>query len=406
MKHSESMVDSRMAEHILSGLRVIDCATYIAAPTAAMMLGDYGAEVIKIERPPHGDPYRYLHLSPGTPKHDMPYMFQLDNRNKKSVALDLTMPEAIEALRDLVKTADIFITNYQPQHLRKFNLEYETLAALNPRLIYAQITGFGTEGPDAEKPGYDTAAYYARSGLMDALYNAGSEPVLSPAGIGDHPTGVSLFAGILLALMDRGRSGKGHWVKSNLLHNGIWSNACIVQGALVGAKFIPRGQRAAPRNPLVNHYQSKDGKRFLLVLLEPVRDWTNLCRLLDWEHLFDDERFATAALRGQNAAALTALLDEGFAALDMVQLAALFAEHDLIWSDVPTTEEAAADPQLIHNGALATLEDGTRTIQNPVHVEGLAKTAVGRFPNIGEHTDEILEELGYSRAQIEKLTKR
>ena len=394
-----------MTGHILSGLRVIDCATYIAAPTAAMMLGDFGAEVIKIERPPHGDPYRYLHLSPGAPNHDTPYMFQLDNRNKKSVALDLTSPAALQALLDLVKTADIFVTNYQPQHLKKFGLEYETLKALNPRLIYASVTGFGTGGEDAEKPGYDTAAYYARSGLMDALYNSGNEPVLSPAGIGDHPTGVSLFAGILLALMERERSGNGHWVKSNLLHNGIWSNGCLVQGALVGAQFIPRGRRAAPRTPLVNHYLAKDGKRFLLVLLEPVRDWANLCRMLNWEHWQGDERFLTAPARGKNAAALTALLDEAFAGHEIAYWAGEFAKYDLIWSTVPTTEEAAADPQLEHAGVLGSLPDGSRTIQSPVHVEGLAKTVPGLYPQMGEHTAEMLAELGYTAGQIAAVTK-
>ena len=217
---------------ILSGLRVIDCGTYIAGPAAAAILSDFGAEVIKIERPPHGDPYRYLPLMPGMPVSDQNYCWILDDRNKKSLALNLTDDEAREALLKLIATADIFITNYQPQLQRKFKLTYEDLAPLNDRLIHASVTGYGEHGDDAEKPGYDATAYWARSGLMFGMHNADADPVQSLAGLGDHPTSVTLFASIMVALYQRQITGRGSRVFTSLMANGIWSNACGVQAAL------------------------------------------------------------------------------------------------------------------------------------------------------------------------------
>ncbi len=188
---------------ILSGLKVIDCATYIAAPAAATLLADYGADVIKIERPPHGDPYRYLSLVPGMPESEKDYCWILDGRNKRSIALNLAEGLGCEVLMKLVSGADVFITNYQPELVRKFRLDYEGLSALNPRLIYAYLNGYGEQGPEVDLPGYDMTAYWARSGLMNTIHNADAEPSQSPAGFGDHPTSVALFSAILLALLQR-----------------------------------------------------------------------------------------------------------------------------------------------------------------------------------------------------------
>src|SRR3984957_6020220 len=217
---------------ILSGLRVIDCGTYIAGPAAAAILSDFGAEVIKIERPPHGDPYRYLPLMPGMPVSDQNYCWILDDRNKKSLALNLNDDQARAALLKLVATADIFITNYQPQLQRKFGLTYEDLAPLNDRLIHASVTGYGEHGEDAEKPGYDATAYWARSGLMHQMHNGDADPVQSPAGLGDHPTSVTLFAGIMMALYRRQLTGQGSKVSTSLMANGAWANGCAIQAAL------------------------------------------------------------------------------------------------------------------------------------------------------------------------------
>ena len=232
--------DDTLMAGILSGLRVIECSTYIAGPAAATILSDFGADVIKIERPPYGDPYRYLGQVAGMPVSDQNYCWILDDRNKRSVALDLNDAESRQALVKLIAAADIFITNYQPQLLRKFKLEYADLAAMNPRLIYASITGYGENGDDAEKPGYDATAYWARSGLMFGMHNGDAEPVQSPAGFGDHPTSVTLFAGVVLALYRRQLTGAGSKVSTSLMANGAWANGCAIQAALCGAEFLPK----------------------------------------------------------------------------------------------------------------------------------------------------------------------
>ena len=289
-----SRPDNPPGASILSGLRVIDCGTYIAGPAAATILSDFGAEVIKIERPPYGDPYRYLPQVAGMPLSDQNYTWILDARNKKSVALDLCDAQARAALTKLIASADIFITNYQPQLQRKFGLEYKDLAPLNPRLIYASVTGYGEAGDDAEKPGYDATAYWARSGLMHSMHNGDAEPVQSPAGFGDHPTSVTLFASIMLALYQRQITGRGAKVRTSLMANGVWSHSCAIQAALCGAQFLPKWTRKEAINPFVNHYLALDGRRLFFCLLEPVRDWPNLCAALDWPHILHDTRFNSA----------------------------------------------------------------------------------------------------------------
>jgi crotonobetainyl-CoA:carnitine CoA-transferase CaiB-like acyl-CoA transferase len=395
-----------MQQGILSGLRVIDCGTYIAGPATATILSDFGAEVIKIERPPYGDPYRYLPQVPGMPVSDQNYCWILDGRNKKSVALDLSDAEAREALLKMVKTADVFITNYQPQLQRKFRLEYQDLAPLNSRLIYASVTGYGEAGGDSDKPGYDATAYWARSGLMYSMHNGDAEPVQSPAGFGDHPTAVTLFAAILLALYQRQITGRGTKVTTSLVANGAWSHACAIQAALCNAQFMPKWTRKSAINPLVNHYVARDGRRLFFCLLEPVRDWQNLCRALGFPELIDDPRFSSPGSRRANRTALIERIDVAIAARDLAEWACIFKEYDLIWGPVPAPWEAAHDPQLEQNGLFAEIQPGLKTIQNPVQVEGAPKRAPSMAPEIGEHTGEVLSNLGYSDEAISKMIER
>jgi len=391
---------------ILSGIRVIDCGTYIAGPAAAAILSDFGADVIKIERPPHGDPYRYLTRVPGMPVSDQNYCWILEARNKKSVALDLSDEGAREALLKLVKSADVFITNYQPQLRSKFRLDYADLAAINERLIYASVTGYGEEGEDAQKPGYDATAYWARSGLMFHMHNGDAEPVQSPAGFGDHPTSVTLFAGIMLALYQRQITGRGSRVSTSLMANGAWSNACLIQAALCGAEFKPRWTRKAAINPLVNHYLTRDGHRIFFCLLEPVRDWKNLCAALGFRELIEDPRFSTPQSRQANSAELIARMDQAIAQCDLADWAGIFKERDLIWGPVPAAWEVAHDPQMERDGVFAEIAPGLKTVQNPIQVEGIEKRTPRLGPGIGEHTREILEELGYNAEQIGKMMER
>ncbi len=395
-----------MHDGLLSGIRVIDCSTYIAAPAAAVILSDFGADVIKIERPPYGDPYRYLVHVPGMPVSDRNYCWILDGRNKRSVALNLADVDAREALLKLVRGADVFITNYQPQLQRKFRLEYSDLAAINPRLIYASVTGYGECGGDAEKPGYDATAYWARSGLMFSMHNGDAEPVQSPPGFGDHPTSMTLFAGIMLALYRRQLTGEGSRVTTSLMANGVWSNACNVQAALCGAEFLPRWTRKNAINPMINHYVTRDGHRIFFCLLDVARDWPNLCRALGFPELIEDARFSTTEARRQNSAELIARMDAAFAECDLAHWARVLKEHDLIWGPVPPVRDVARDPQCEQNHVFAEIEAGLKTVQNPIRVDGLEKRKPEHAPAVGQHTREVLRDLGYTENEISTMIER
>jgi len=395
-----------MSDGILSGIRVIDCGTYIAGPAAAVVMSDFGADVIKIERPPYGDPYRYLGLVPGMPLSPLPYCWILDGRNKKSVALDLNDHGAREALLAIVATADVFITNYQRALVQKFRVGYAALAAHNPRLIYAHLTGYGQTGDDSTQPGYDMTAYWARSGLMNTMHSADAEPVQSPAGFGDHPTAMALFGGIMLGLYRRAVTGQGMNVTTSLVANGAWAHACSIQAALVGAEFLPKWTRLTTPNPIVNHYVTRDRQRFITCCLDPKKDWPNLCRALGHAALIDDPRFASPELRRANGPELVAIFDAAVAGKDMAEWKEIFRRHGVIWGPVPSTEQAARDPQMEANGVFAEIEPGLRTVANPLTVDGVEKVKPRMAPQVGEHTVEVLRAVGVDDDAIRALVER
>ncbi|HLJ89775.1 MAG TPA: CoA transferase [Candidatus Angelobacter sp.] len=393
------------SNNLLSGIRVIDCGTYIAGPAAAVVMSDFGAEVIKIERPPHGDPYRYLSLSPGMPVSDQLYCWMLDARNKKSIALNLENDQAREALLKLVASADVFITNFQPQLIRKFRLEYETLQAINSRLIYAQVTGYGEAGDECDKPGYDQTAYWAKSGLMFSMHNADAEPCRSPTGFGDHPTAMTVFGSVMLGLYRREITGQGMKLSTSLMANGAWSNACMIQAALAGAQFLPRTTRKSVANALVNHYVTRDQKRFLTCCLDPKKDWSNFCKAIERPELIDHELYRTPELRHTNASTLIATIDEAIAAKDMAEWETIFKRYDLIWAPVLSNGDVTHDLQMAAGGVLVDTSYGPQTVSSPFHVEGVDKMQAKPAPQVGEHTAEILRSVGYNDQAIADLHK-
>ncbi len=395
-----------MENGILSGIRVVDCGTYIAGPAAAVVMSDFGAEVIKIERPPYGDPYRYLSLVPGMPVSPLPYCWILDGRNKKSVALDLNDHGARQALLAIIRSADVFITNYQRPLVQKFRVAYQDLAPHNPRLIYAHLTGYGETGDDSNQPGYDMTAYWARSGLMQTMYNADAEPSASPAGFGDHPTSMALFGGIMLGLYRREITGQGMNVTTSLMANGAWANACSIQAALVGAEFLPKWTRSTTVNPIVNHYVTRDQRRFITCCLDPKKDWPNLCRALHHPELIDDPRFRTPELRRANSAELVAIIDASVGSKDMAEWKEILRSNDVIWGPVPGTQQAAQDPQMEANGVFAEIQPGLRTVANPLTVAGVEKTKPRMAPGVGEHTAEVLLSVGLTEEAIRGLFER
>lgn len=389
---------------ILSGIRVVDMATYIAAPAAATILSDFGAEVIKVERPPHGDPYRYLSLVPGMPISPEHYCWLLDGRNKKSLALNLSTAGSRAVVEKLAAWCDVWITNFQPEHLQKFQLRYEDLAPLNSRMIYGHVSGYGETGAESGKPGYDATAYWARSGLMAGMHNAGADPVQSPAGFGDHPTSMALFGAIMMALYQRERTGKGAKVSTSLIANGAWSNSCPLQAAFVGAEWPERRTRTRPSNPLVNHYLSKDGRRFMLCLLVPDQDWLRLCRAFDWGQLAGDPRFNSPQTRRENSSQLVALIDARAAEKTLAEWTAVFEAHEIVWGVVPDTRDLVNDPQMEASGAFGTIE-GTnwKTVMSPIHMQGEEKLKPRLAPGVGQDSEEILKRLGYSEQEIRAL---
>ena len=226
-------------ESVFTGLKVVDLASFIAGPGAATILSDFGAEVIKVEPPGSGDPHRYTYKIPPQPRANDNYAWHLDNRNKRGLAVDLKSPQAKHVIERLVKWADVLIVNFPYPVRKRLKLTYEDVAQWNSRLIYADITGYGDHGPDADQPGFDITAYWARSGLLALMRDAGAPPMLPVAGSGDHATAVGLYAAIVTALYRRERTGKGSHVTTSLIAEGAWSCSMSVQAALCGAKFFP-----------------------------------------------------------------------------------------------------------------------------------------------------------------------
>ena len=396
--------------NLLSGLRVIDCGTYIAGPAAATIMSDFGAEVIKIERPQGGDPYRYLSFLPGMAVSEHNYCWLLDARNKKSLALDVRDETGQEVLRKLVATADVFVTNYPPDLTGKFHVRFEDLEPLNPRLIYAQITGYGEAGCDTNKPGYDTTAYWARSGLTNILFDLTTATGATPCGTGDHPVALALFGAIMLALYRRQTTGRGSRVSTSLMATGAWSNSCQIQAAMLGASFPARRTRFTSLNPLVNQYQARDGQRFMLCCLDTKYDWGRICRAIERTDLIDDPRYATAEARFENGGEVVALLDESLATKDMAEWQMVFDENNVIWGPIPTIDRVANDAQMKANGVFAEFDHpqlgSAATVNNPINVNGIAKEKPKLAPEIGQHSIEILRALGYDDGVIEDLMNR
>jgi crotonobetainyl-CoA:carnitine CoA-transferase CaiB-like acyl-CoA transferase len=394
-----------MEDGIFEGLKVLDCASFIAAPAAATVLSDFGAEVIKIEPPGSGDPYRNLPQLPGYPRSEHNFAWLLESRNKRSLALDLSKPEGQAVLHRLVMDADVFITNFPPGVRSRLGISYTELAPLNPRLIYASFTGYGEKGEEANKPGFDSNAYWARSGLMDLVRaDESTTPARSVAGMGDHPCAMALYGAIVTALYKRERTGKGSHVASNLMANGVWANGVLAQAKLCGAKFSERRNREHALNAVTNHYRCKDGRWIILSLLNEERQWPTLARCLGREDLVTDERFATKADRHKRSVELIQIFDEIFATRELAEWRKALDGNGLVFGVVGILDDLPTDRQMIDNGVLVPFEDDTTlTVNSPIWVDGSQKTQPKRPPAIGEHSDEVLREAGFDDAAIRQL---
>lgn len=392
-----------MSERIFEGLKVIDCASFIAAPAAATMLSDFGAEVVKLEPPGAGDPYRASSTRSGNPKSDHNYAWMLASRNKRSLALDLSKQDGQEVLRRLVVDADVFITNFPLPVRSRLGIEYSSLSALNERLIYASFTGYGEAGDEMNKPGFDSTAWWARSGLMDGITRAGTEPVRSLPGMVDHPSAVALFGCIVTALYRRERTGKGAEVATSLMANGAWANSHAIQAKLCGATFPERLPRTQASNALANHYRCGDGRWLMLTLLNEERQWPALAKCLADDRL-TNPRFASATDRKTFSRELVVLLDEAFARKSLAEWRTILDGAGLVFGVVATLDDIQADQQMIVNEVLIPFDrTDMMTVNSPIFVRGESKVRPRQAPELGQHSNEVLSELGYGADAIERL---
>src|SRR3981189_532956 len=391
-------------DNIFSGLKVVDLASFIAGPSAAVILSDFGADVIKVE-PPSGELGRHATPPPPQPVAEEAYPWHLANRNKRGITLDLKSPSAQQVLEKLVKWADVLIVNTPHPARKKLKLEYQDVVQWNPRLIYADITGFGDKGPDADLPGFDITSYWARSGLLSMTRDAGAPPTWPVAGSGDNATAVGLYSAIVTALYRRERTGKGSYVTTSLLAEGIWSASVSIQAALCEAKFFAPHDRKNPANAALNVYRASDGAWFVLIVtpdkLAPV------AKAIGRADLLTDPRFSDPAKLIANMSQLTGILDEVFGSQPMAHWYEVFNGVHVTFGAVQGPQEVINDPQLRVNEIVVPLEGAggklTSTISSPIQVHGVAKVPAKRAPALGEHNEEILRQLGFDATEIDDL---
>jgi crotonobetainyl-CoA:carnitine CoA-transferase CaiB-like acyl-CoA transferase len=382
----------------LDGVRVVELGVWVAGPACAGLLADWGAEVIKVE-PPAGDPQRRVFGALGVAdQHGVP-PFEIDNRGKRSVVLDLRDdPDAAARMEALLAWADVFVTNVRPQALQRLGLGHAEVLERHPRLVYASLTGYGLDGPERDRAGYDIGAFWARSGLAHTLVPPGELPPAIRSGMGDHVTGLGLAAGVLAKLLERERTGRGGLVATSLLRAGAYTLGWDIGIVLRFGRRESTRPRSRSRGPLVNCYRSRDGHGFWLLLLEADRHWPKLLASVGRSDLGDDPRYADAAARLANSEALIAELDEVFAGFDLDDLTARFDRHDVWWAPINTIADLIADPQAEAAGVFVEMtprpgEDPYRAVRGPIDFGG-HEFRPGPVPELGEHTESVLRDLG------------
>lgn len=380
----------------LTGVRVVELGVWIAGPAACGILADWGADVVKIE-PPEGDPSRLFQAILGDVLPTNP-VFEMDNRSKRSIVLDLRDEADLATAIDLIATADVFVTNVRGQGLERLGLDYDTLSARFPELIYCQITGFGREGPDANRPAFDIAAFWSRSGIAGLLTAPGQDPPFQRGGMGDHNTGLAAAGAISAALFERASSGQGQLVSTSLFREGMYTISFDLNTKLMWGTDIGNGRRTEAASPTANNYQLRDGRRIWVIGVDPDRHWPPLCRLLGLDDLIQDARFATPADRAENAAQLIPLLDAEFARLNFEELVARADdEPDFFWAPINSLDDLLADAQFLASGAVTEVPDRqgstTSMVATPVDFSRTIATPTALAPELGEHSDAIRAEL-------------
>ena len=389
----------------MDGVKVVELGIWVAGPATAGILAEWGADVTKIE-PTKGDPSRIFQFLLGG---DMPTnpVFEMDNRSKRGMAIDLSHPEGLQILFDLLDDADVFITNLRPGGLKRLGIDFESIEERFPKLVYCHITAYGREGKSADLPSFDVGAFWARSGIASLLTTEDSDPPFQRGGMGDHSVAMSAAAAISAALFEREKSSKGQLVEASLIRQGAYTISFDLNALLMWGRTIALGSRSGMGNPAMNNYKASCGRRFWLVGIEPFRHWPPLARAVGHPEWIEDERFSDPGSRAKNAEELIGELDKIFATRTLDEWAEIFnSEPDLFWAPVNSPDDLLADQTFSGSGALLDVPDGstgTLMISTPVDFHCTPAEPRSLAPKLGEHTAEILKELGLSESEIDSM---
>ena len=392
----------------LKGIKVIDAASFIAAPLVSALMSDYGAEVIKIE-PLTGDTYREAVIGGHVwPESEVDWAFILENRNKRSLSIDLKSKEGQIIIKKLIQQSDVFITNLPKTPREKLGLTDKIVRKLNPKIIYASLTGYGENGPDSNRTALDSTAYFARSGLMDwskTIDSEGIPPFPIPGG-GDHPTGLSLFTSILLALMNKEKTGLGTSVSTSLLANGVWSNAMLIQAILSGHKPIDTFYWET-LSAMRNIYTLKDKSLFFMLLTNEEKHWYPFIQSFNFGFLHNNTKFNTKDNRQLNKKELKIILQEEFIKYTYEEVREKLISIGIVFTKIMKTENTIIDPQTNLNNMFMNIEgedvEKLKLVSPPLNIENAPRKNATKAPKLGEHNIEILKELGYTMEEIKIL---
>ena len=392
----------------LKSIRVIELSVFAYAPSAGAVLSDWGADVIKVE-PPAGDPMRVMVTSGVVPNikdpnFDGSYPFELFNRGKRGIAIDLATDEGRTALLDLCATADVFLTSYLPPVRRKYRIDVDDIRAVNPSIIFAATTAAGPKGNEAERRGFDGLSFWARGSVQSGVtFEDAREPAPQPPAFGDCLSGIVLAAGIAAALVKRARTGEGSIVHGSLFGTAIWSMQMALAATQVsGLPELPKKDRRKPWNPLVNLYPTADGRWIFLGLVQPDRHWPLLCEAIGRTDLLNDQRFATSVERAQNSAACVDELEKAFLSKSLDEWRQILSLQPFAWDVVRTPAEVIEDDQVLANGLIQQLDYGSvriPLIASPISMD-LQSPVLRRAPQLSEDAMEILAEVGWDEERI------
>lgn len=391
----------------LQDIKVLDIGSYIAGPATATVMADFGADVIKVE-PLDGDPYRTL-LGAVTLEYPN-FFWEQDSRSKRSLSIDLSVPAGHQVIEKLIAISDVVITNYRPELLERLKLNYEKVCAIRADVIYGQVNSYGLQGADSNRTGFDSTAWWARSGLMDFVRRPQAPPAVSAPGMGDHATCMTLFGGIMAALYRKERTGKGAHVHTSLMANGAWSHSMMIQGALVG--FDVSDQRTPDdlkRVPLATMYVTSDDRVLLLSILNPDKEWPKLLRAINRTEWATDPRFSERTARMTHGEELYDLLADVFGSDTASNWRPRLDAEQITYSFAHSLSEVVNDEQMYSNDVLTPMAEGKQlyahTVNSPLWITGEDKRVPFAAPDIGEHTVEILTDLGLSSSDIEAMLK-